>query len=124
MRFSLDQAPGAQLVSAWAPGEIRVGPHRFRHSVVLKPGIDPLPWPVTTPAALTAESLALALDLEPDVLLLGTGTALRFPDPAIYAHVLARGVGMEVMDTGAACRTYNILVAEDRPVVAAIIIDQ
>jgi len=123
MRFSLDQAPRAQLVSAWAPGEITVGPHRFRHSVVLKPGIDPLPWPVRESAALTTESLALALDLEPDVLLLGTGSSLVFPDPAVYAHVLARGIGMEVMDTGAACRTYNILVAEDRPVVAAIIID-
>ncbi|MGB5209743.1 MAG: Mth938-like domain-containing protein [Gammaproteobacteria bacterium] len=123
MRFSLDQAPGAKLVSAWRPGEIRVGENRYRESIVLRPGADPLPWPVTNSDMLTFDSLAPALESGPDVLLLGTGSGLVFPDPAVYARVLAQGVGMEVMDTGAACRTYNILIAEDRTVVAALIVD-
>jgi uncharacterized protein len=53
---------------------------------------------------------------------LGTGTRQRFPDTKLLGAVLARGIGCEVMDTGAACRTYNVLVSEDRPVVAALLL--
>ncbi len=124
MRLSLDQTDRSQLISAWAPGEIRVGERRYRRSVVLKAGTEPLPWPAPRPAELVLEDLTPALNLAPEILLLGTGSRLVFPDPAIYARMLALGVGIEVMDTGAACRTYNILVAEDRAVVAALIIEQ
>jgi uncharacterized protein len=62
------------------------------------------------------------IDREPEVILVGTGDRIRFPHPEVYAHVISQGVGIEFMDTGAACRTYNVLLSEDRRVIAAIII--
>lgn len=123
MRLSLDQTDRAELISGWEPGEIRVGERHFRESIVLKPGTAPRPWAAPEPAALTLDDLAPALDLQPEILILGTGDRLVFPDGQIHARILALGIGFEVMDSGAACRTYNILVAEDRPVVAALIVE-
>ncbi|MGD8977078.1 MAG: MTH938/NDUFAF3 family protein [Gammaproteobacteria bacterium] len=121
--MSLDQTDRAELISGWEPGEIRVGERHFRESIVLKPGTAPRPWAAPEPAALTLDDLAPALDLQPEILILGTGDRLVFPDGQIHARILALGIGFEVMDSGAACRTYNILVAEDRPVVAALIVE-
>lgn len=123
MRLSLDQTDRSELISGWEPGEIRVGERHFRQSIVLKPGTAPRPWAAPEPAALTLDDLAPALDLQPEILILGTGNQLVFPSGEIHARILALGVGFEVMDSGAACRTYNILVAEDRPVVAALIVE-
>lgn len=123
MRLSLDQTERSHLINAWAPGEIRVGDRSYQQSIVLKAGAEPLPWSAPRPAELVLEDLSLALDLAPEILLLGTGQDLVFPDSAIYARILGLGVGIEVMDSGAACRTYNILVAEDRAVVAALIVE-
>jgi uncharacterized protein len=81
-------------------------------------------WPVDSAAALDRQSLDAALALEPEILLLGTGRRLRFPEPALYASVAAGGTGFEVMDTAAACRTFNVLLAEDRQVVAALVLDE
>ena len=76
--------------------------------------------PPTTAAALTAPLLTLLEKLqEPQFLLVGTGRKQIFPEPAVHAAFLARRIGLEVMDTGAACRTYNVLLAEQRPVMAA-----
>ncbi len=85
---------------------------------------------ILTPAVLIEgwigpeETLALAhlgqlLALEPEIIVLGTGPRIRFPAPALMAHCQSRGVGLEVMDTGGTCRTYNILAAEGRKVCAA-----
>ncbi|HEB58150.1 MAG TPA: hypothetical protein ENJ01_02915 [Gammaproteobacteria bacterium] len=77
-------------------------------------------WTPRHTEELTAEHLDAALALEPELILLGTGARQRFPAPAILARPQARGIGMEVMATAEACRTFNILVAEGRPVVAAL----
>jgi len=69
---------------------------------------------------LDAESLGAVLELAPEILLLGTGRRQRFPDPELFATLAERQVGMEVMDTPAACRTYNILVADGRTVAAIL----
>ena len=79
------------------------------------------PWSAPEPAALTLDDLAPALALQPEILLLGTGNRLVFPDGQIHARILALGIGFEVMDSGAACRTYNILMSEQRRVVAALL---
>ena len=67
---------------------------------------------------------AYFLTLKPEILLLGTGAQLRFPHPRLYRQLIAAGIGMECMDTAAACRTYNILMGEDRKVVAGILLDK
>ena len=79
-------------------------------------------WPVESVAKLNLAHFDSVLPRNPEIILLGTGTQLSFPDYALMAKIIQSGVGFEVMDTQAACRTYNILVEEDRRVAAAIIL--
>gem|GEM_PF-740563 len=82
--------------------------------------VDPS-WPPADFATLTAEHLAALLAHEPEVVLLGTGSRLRFPPPEVLQPLQAAGIGFEVMDTPAACRTFNILAGEERLVIAALL---
>jgi uncharacterized protein len=79
-------------------------------------------WPVPALAALAPEHVALLAGLGAEIVLLGTGQRLAFPPPALLAPLAAARIGVEVMDSNAACRTYNILMAEGRRVAAAIIL--
>jgi uncharacterized protein len=80
------------------------------------------PWSVTSLQQLDAASLAPIFESAPSVVLLGTGPRQQFPEAKIFGLFGERGIGLEVMDNGALCRTFNILVAEDRAVTAAIIL--
>jgi uncharacterized protein len=122
MRFTLERHPGANLVTGIEPGSIRVGDLLVTSSIILSAQRIIADWPVRSSAEIDAGALAPALELEPDVLLLGTGARLVFPRMALAAEMAARGIGLEVMDTAAACRTYNILANEERSVVAALIL--
>jgi uncharacterized protein len=122
MRFTLDSHPSANLVTHVGPDGLRVRELRITRSVILSATEVVLDWPVTEPGVLTLESLAPALELNPEILVLGTGPRAHFPEGSLFAELAGRGIGMEVMDTAAACRTYNILVNEERPVVAALIL--
>jgi uncharacterized protein len=119
MQFTREHA-NANLVSAWEHGAIRVG-ERWIHGHVILSGdhiIDN--WAVTDPRELTFGDLAPATALEPHIILLGTGKTLIFPDPRVSVALAAERIGLEVMDTAAACRTFNVLVSEQRRVVAAL----
>jgi len=78
-------------------------------------------WPATTIDQIDERSMAPILAMGPEIILLGTGDSVEFPDRRLMAGIMARRVGLEVMDTAAACRTFNILVGEDRQVVAALL---
>lgn len=78
-------------------------------------------WAAPSLEALAIDDLADVLALDPEVILLGTGVTHRFPSHALTVEVMSRGVGFEAMATAAACRTYNILLAEDRRVVAVLL---
>jgi uncharacterized protein len=123
MRIDLERPAGINLIHAVSPGEIRVGDRIMQRSFII--GVDDIipDWPVSSTRDIDEESLSPILALAPEILLLGTGRALVFPGRDIHAAVLARNVGLEVMDTSAACRTYNILAAEGRSVIAALIVD-
>lgn len=82
------------------------------------------PWSPANPSKLTDADFEEILSCKPEVIILGTGTQLRFPDNALRGYFLNQGIGFEVMDTGAACRTYNILLSEGRNVAAAILLNQ
>jgi uncharacterized protein len=82
------------------------------------------PWPVTSPASLDPAAVEVLLALEPELVVLGTGRRQVFPSQAVLAAFLSRGIGIEVMDNGAAARTYNLLAGEGRRVVAAFVIEQ
>jgi uncharacterized protein len=122
MRFTLEKPPGANLVTGVGPDGVRVGELWYSRSLIVSAGALLPDWPVASAAGLELEALAPALRLAPEILVLGTGDRIRFPEGALFAALAGRGIGLEVMDTAAACRTYNVLVNEDRPVVAALIL--
>jgi uncharacterized protein len=121
VKFHL-QAPSANVVTGCGPDWVRVGTDEYRENLVLTP--DQV-TPGFAPAgfdALTSDDFAALLASAPEIVLLGTGATQRFLRPSITAPLHDANVGLEVMDTRAACRTYNILVAEGRAVTAALIV--
>ena len=97
-----------------------IGETTYVQSLILTPEAVEL-WPVAEVAQLTRNEFERLASLPVKVLLLGTGSRLCFPDPAITQPLMARGLGLEVMDTAAACRTYNVLLADGRQPGAALI---
>jgi uncharacterized protein len=122
MKLSLVAPEGANLIRAYAPGELRIGDRTFRSSLIVAATTLIEDWRPRTADELRPADLEPALALGPEILLLGTGARQQFPGPELLAELYARRVGYEVMDTGAACRTYNVLLAEGRTVVAALLL--
>ncbi len=121
MKFSEDAGRGSYLVEAYDAAGIVVAGRRYPRGLGLSPQGLIEGWGPAEPAGFTAEHIAALLDLDPQVIILGTGARQVFLHPALFAAAYARGVGVEVMDTGAACRTYNILVGEGRRVAAGLL---
>lgn len=111
------------VVAGYGPGWIDVGGRRFERSLLLRPGIIDPDWGPAPGEALAAAHLTALAGLAGTVVLLGTGLRQRFPETAWLRPLREAGIGIEIMDTGAACRTYNILVAEGRDVAAALVIE-
>jgi uncharacterized protein len=122
MKFTLEAGRGAYYIAAYRDGAVRIGQREFAHSVIVTAD-QLLEWPATLIHDLTIEHLSGALQQQPDIIVLGTGTRLIFPPLSLQAALSGQGVGLEVMDTGAACRTYNVLLSEDRRVAAALKIE-
>lgn len=121
--FTVQRGDGSNLIRACSAHEVTIRDQVIRSSVLL--GVDEIvtDWPPQSVEALSAAHLQAALELSPEVILLGTGRRQHFPDPEILLPAQRAGVGVEVMDTPAACRTYNILLQEGRRVVAALILE-
>lgn len=111
-----------QLVQGYGAGLFRISGEVYETSVLLFPD-RVLPWPVAVFDELTLESLRPVIEAEPSVelVLLGCGPRMAAVPAMLRAGLKAAGIGLEPMDTGAACRTYNVLMAEDRRVAAALI---
>ncbi|MGN6390187.1 MAG: Mth938-like domain-containing protein [Burkholderiaceae bacterium] len=112
-----------QTVTAYDSAGVEINTIRFTHSLVVMPEMPPVDWPVASFDALTAADFARIEALGPDVVILGTGERQRFIHPKLVAGLTARRTGVECMDNQAACRTYNILMAEGRKVALALIFD-
>lgn len=110
-------------VTAYGDDHVAVNGRAFNRSLLLLPDRIDEAWGPAAYAALATEHLASLAALQCDVLLLGTGRRQRFPPPALLRPLIEAGRAIEVMNTQAACRTYNILVAEGRIVAAALIIE-
>lgn len=121
-RQDTDLARHTYYVRAFKPGRIVINQTEYHDSVIITPAKVISEWKVPTIAALTKETLAVMLSLQPDVLLLGTGAQHHFIDPGIYADLVHHGIGVEVMSTHAASRTFNALLLDGRSVAAALII--
>ena len=111
-----------QVIGAYGAGLFRVSGIAFDHSVLVFPART-LAWPVTAFSDIDADCFSPVLEADPavEVLLLGTGARHEFVPPALRRQLRESGIVLDSMDTGAACRTYNVLMAEDRRVAAALI---
>ena len=121
MKFHL-QTAAANVIAAIGADWIRIGETEYRQNLVVTPDAVAPGWAPAGFAALTEQDYAALLAHDPELVLLGTGAFQRFPHPKLLQALAKARVGVEVMDTHAACRTFNILIAEDRRVVAALII--
>ena len=123
MKFALDDPTEGYLIRAYSECELVIGVERFGHSLILLPDRIIPDWRPESHQQLHSLDFDPLLELQPDLVLLGTGSRQAFPVPEIFAPLLNAGIGVEIMSTPAACRTYNILATEGRRVAAALILD-
>ncbi|MFN7642059.1 MAG: Mth938-like domain-containing protein [Burkholderiales bacterium] len=121
MKLHANRDPALNTVTAYGPGWLEINARRYEHALLVQPEAPLEPWGPARFDELAAEHFEAILAHAPEVVLLGTGPAQRFPHPRLTAALTARRIGVEAMDTGAACRTYNILMAEGRKVLAALL---
>ena len=121
MKFHL-QTPSANVIKALGTDWVRIGETDYRQNLVVTPDAVETGWASAGFAALTESEFAGLLQHRPELVLLGTGATQRFPHPRLLRALSDARVGVEAMDTRAACRTFNILIAEDRRVVAALVL--
>ena len=122
MKIERDQPDGRNAFTGYGVGYVEVNGVRYSASLVVSAERIVTDWPASNVDALSADHLAAIIGLAPEIVLLGTGATFAFPESARLAPLHRAGIGVEVMDTPAACRTYNILLGEGRNVVAALIL--
>ena len=122
MKLQRQDATGRNLFTGYGAGYVLVNNVRYQASMVVTPERVFADWRAASFDSLTASHFEYLLALKPEIVLLGTGATLRFPSPLLSRCLTLAHTGLEVMDTFAACRTYNILMAEDRNVVAAVLL--
>ena len=121
MKISLEKTEGLHRFTGYGDGYVEVNGARHEGALAVA-GDRLLPgWTAGGIDSLRAEDVAALVGLAPELVLVGTGATFRFPAPALLAPLHEARIGVEVMDTRAACRTYNILLAEGRRVVAALL---
>lgn len=113
-----------QTVSGYFDGGVEINGQPFAYSLMVLPEKAPRAWPVDAFEQLTVEHFEQLLAEQPDVVILGTGERQRFVHPRLTAPLIGRQIGVECMDTNAACRTYNILMGEGRKALLALIIEK
>ena len=122
MKFHITQAAGRNLFTGYGEGYVTINHQRFEHAVLVTPENAVREWDAPAFDELTAAHFDPLLALKPEIVIFGTGEKLRFPRPEVTRALTRAAIGFEAMDTKAACRTYNILMAEGRQVVAAILV--
>ena len=122
MKIELDtQNPDQYRINSYDTGSVAINGNMYHASVIVSPDSLVDSWPPQVFTDLSVEHFEPILLLKPEIVLLGTGERNRFPADEIIAPLLSRQIGLEIMDTGAACRSYNFLMAEGRRVVAALL---
>lgn len=122
MSLTLDENSATYQIRAYQPGQIQVNNRTVTHSIIITPEKLIDTWAPQMIDELKREDLAAVIELRPAILLIGTGHTLQFPKLEIYGDLINYGIGVEIMNTHAACRTYNVLTAEGRSVAAALLI--
>lgn len=121
MKFSAADSDGGHLILGYDPGQILIGGQIYTRGLIVSPERIDTNWGPENAIDLAAEHFEALLALDPQIIIVGTGKHQVFPDPNTYLIVRQRGLGVDIMDTGAACRTYNILASEGRKVAAGLL---
>jgi uncharacterized protein len=114
MKLALDGAPGVNIIKSYEPGLVRIRNRQFDCSLIVLRDHLIEDWQPRDVAQLRTSHFAPLLAHQPEVLILGTGENQVYPEPASFVTLMDLGIGFEVMGNAAACRTYNILLSEDR----------
>ena len=114
----------AQAISGYGPGWVGVNGEKITHSVIITSAGERIAWDSDSFEGLGAEHFAKLAETGAEVVIFGSGSRIRFPKPAWLKPLIARRIGVETMDTAAACRTYNILAQEGRSVAVALLLEQ
>ncbi len=120
VKFTLEPRSPANLIRGYSDSEVRIGGHTVRGSCIVTADTLITQWEPQSFAELEAAHLEALLAFSPELVVLGTGPAQQFAPGEIRALLAQRGVGLEVMQLGAACRTFNVLVQEERRVAAGL----
>ena len=124
MKLHSDNNEKYQTVTGYDSSGVEINAQRFNFSLTVMPEVPPRPWHVTRFEELTAAHFEQIAQDRPDVVVLGTGARQRFVHPKLVASLSSMHVGVESMDSQAACRTYNVLMGEGRKVTLALIIEE
>ncbi|OGT58369.1 MAG: hypothetical protein A3F14_02190 [Gammaproteobacteria bacterium RIFCSPHIGHO2_12_FULL_43_28] len=120
--FDLDENSAKYQIRAFKPGHLQVNETVYSRSLIVTPESLIEHWTPTTVAELQPDAFKIITELKPDILLIGTGENMVLLPIELYGELINLGIGVEVMDTSAACRTYNALSSENRRVAAALLI--
>jgi uncharacterized protein len=123
MKMRADRIEGQNAIARHGAEGVAVNGVEYRHSVVVPWLGEVRPWDATSFESLEAEHFASLAALGPELVIFGSGSRLRFPPARVLSPLIDARIGIETMDTPAACRTYNVLLAEGRSVVAALLFD-
>lgn len=124
MQFIEDSADANYVIDAHGPGWVSINHVTYSRSLVIMPDRLESDWLPFSFSDLGAEDLTRIIEMQPEILLIGTGKHQRFPDTDLLRRIGESGVGCEFMDTAAACRTYTVLMAEKRQVAAALLLGE
>ena len=122
MKFQPDSSDGVNVITRQEPGRIWVGMVPFSHSVLVPWQGEVQGWDAAVVAELSEAHFEQIAQLRPEVVILGSGARLQFVPPALQRVLFTQRIGVETMDTAAACRTYNVLASERRRVLAALLV--
>jgi uncharacterized protein len=123
LKLHQDSNSALNTITSYGDGFVAVNLARHEGSVIVMPQTPVQTWPVSSFQALTPEHFDALVAASPEVVIFGSGSRLRFPHPRLTAQLAKHRIGVETMDFGAACRTYNILMQEGRKVAAALLIE-
>ena len=123
MKLQSDPHSGANTITGYGDGYVEINQTPYAHAVLLSSDGAISEWPVQSFEGLNAAHFAQMVDLKPELILIGTGNKQRFPQPELLKSLILAKIGFEIMDSQAACRTYNILVGEGRQVLLALIVE-
>lgn len=124
MKFQPDRLEGVNVISRVESSRLWVNNAEWSRSVLVPWRGEAVAWPVSRLGDLTADHFAQLLALKPELVIFGSGARLRFVSPALQSALIDKRIGVETMDTAAACRTFNVLASEGRSVAAALLIEQ